>query len=69
MGKRSNVKNDTQDFSLSKGLMELTFTEMGRLWEGQEGRISSLFGVVKFYLPIRCLRRAAEQATGSTSLE
>lgn len=29
----------------------------------------SVWGHVKFYLPIRCLRRGAEQATRSTSLE
>lgn len=36
-GERSNVKNDTQDLNLSKGLTELTSTEMGRSGRGRKG--------------------------------
>lgn len=33
--RRGRLKDDTEDFSLSKGWMELTSIEMGILWEEQ----------------------------------
>lgn len=31
--RRGRVRDDAEDFSLSKGWMELPFTEMGRRWQ------------------------------------
>lgn len=53
--KRGRVKDDTEDFSLSKLSMELTFLESRKSRFGR-GKIRH----VKSDLPIRCLRRDAE---------